>query len=186
MPAPDLVTAELTLTGRITTASNATFPGSIGDVTVVYKPIAGESPLRDFPHGTLAHRQAAAYLVSQASGWDVVPQTWLCDGQGDHIPAMTDGHRHGVDHGLTFHRDHKLPTVLWGWLGDAPTAEERDGIDPVSEGLHGGLGRTWRACPPSKKSHRSPRAVPGCAWPGGFLLRAVRCLRCLGRCSNSL
>jgi uncharacterized repeat protein (TIGR03843 family) len=54
---------------------------------------------------------------------------------------MMDGHRHGVDHGLTFHRDHKLRTVLWGWLGDALTAEERDGIDRVSEGLHGGLGR---------------------------------------------
>jgi uncharacterized repeat protein (TIGR03843 family) len=54
---------------------------------------------------------------------------------------MTDRHRHGVDHGLTFHRDHKLRTVLWGWLGDALTAEERDGIDRVTEGLHGGLGR---------------------------------------------
>ena len=73
MPAPDLVTAELTLTGRITTASNATFLGSIGDVVVVYKPIAGESPLWDFPHGTLAHREVAAYLVSQVFGWDVVP-----------------------------------------------------------------------------------------------------------------
>ena len=213
MPAPDLVTAELTLTGRITTASNATFLGSIGDVVVVYKPIAGESPLWDFPHGTLAHREVAAYLVSQVFGWDVVPHTWLRDGplgegmvqlwqeqdpaqsavnlvatdhvpetgwkhvlegrdengrmvalvhedspalrrmavfdmvvnnadrKGDHILAMPDGHRHGVDHGLTFHRDHKLRTVLWGWLGDALTAEERDGIDRVSEGLHGGLGR---------------------------------------------
>jgi uncharacterized repeat protein (TIGR03843 family) len=46
-----------------------------------------------------------------------------------------------VDHGLTFHRDHKLRTVLWGWLGDALTAEERDGIDRVSEGLNNGLGR---------------------------------------------
>jgi len=63
------------------------------------------------------------------------------DRKGDHILAMTDGHRHGVDHGLTFHRDHKLRTVLWGWLGEALTAEERDGIDRVSEGLHGGLGR---------------------------------------------
>ena len=45
MPAPDLVTAELTLTGRITTASNATFLGSIGDAAVVHKPIASEKPL---------------------------------------------------------------------------------------------------------------------------------------------
>ena len=80
MPAPDLETAELKLTGRITTASNATFLGSIGDVVVVYKPIAGESPLWDFPRGTLAQREVAAYLVSQVFGWDVVPHTWLRDG----------------------------------------------------------------------------------------------------------
>ncbi|RAX47371.1 SCO1664 family protein [Arthrobacter sp. AQ5-05] len=213
MPTPDLMAAELSLTGRITTASNATFLGSIGDMVVVYKPIAGESPLWDFPQGTLAHREVAAYLVSQASGWGVVPHTWLRDGpmgegmvqlwqeqdpaqdavnliaadhvpetgwkhvlqgrdengrmvalvhedspalrrmavfdvivnnadrKGDHILAMADGHRHGVDHGLTFHRDHKLRTVLWGWRGDTLTADEEDGIDRVSEGLHGELGR---------------------------------------------
>lgn len=213
MPTPDLVVAELTLTGRITTASNATFLGSIGDATVVYKPIAGESPLWDFPDGALAHREVAAYLVSQVFGWDVVPHTWLRDGpmgegmvqlwqeqdpaqnavdlvaadqvpetgwkqvlqgqdengrmvalvhedstalrrmavfdiivnnadrKGDHILAMQDGHRHGVDHGLTFHRDHKLRTVLWGWQGDALTADEEDGIDRVINGLDGELGR---------------------------------------------
>lgn len=213
MPAPELMTAELTLTGRITTASNATFLGRIGDVVVVYKPIAGESPLWDFPQGTLAHREVAAYLVSQVFGWDVVPHTWLRDGpfgegmvqlwqeqdpaqnavdliaadhvpesgwkqvlkgqdenggivalvhedsptlrhmavfdvivnnadrKGDHILTMTGGHRHGVDHGLTFHRDHKLRTVLWGWQGDTLTADEVDGINRVIEGLRGELGR---------------------------------------------
>ena len=213
MAATELVTAELTLTGRIRTASNATFLGRIGDVVVVYKPIAGESPLWDFPDVTLAHREVAAYLVSEALGWGVVPRTWLRDGpvgegmvqlwreqdpdhsavdlvatndvpgkgwkhvlegedenglsvtlihedspalrrmavfdvvvnnadrKGDHILAMTDGHRHGVDHGLTFHRDHKLRTVLWGWIGDTLTAEELNGIDRVSEGLRGDLGR---------------------------------------------
>ena len=213
MPAPDLLTAELTLTGRITTASNATFLGSIGDTTVVYKPIAGEKPLWDFPDGFLAHREVAAYLVSEVLGWNVVPRTWLRDGplgkgmvqlwqdtdpdqnavdlvaagdlpeigwkhvlegqdengqtvalihedtpelrrmavfdvvvnnadrKGDHILAMTDGQRHGVDHGLTFHRHHKLRTVLWGWLGDALTVQELEGIDRVSEELHGELGR---------------------------------------------
>ena len=39
----------------------------------VYKPIAGERPLWDFPDGTLAGRELAAYLVSEALGWDVVP-----------------------------------------------------------------------------------------------------------------
>ena len=213
MPAPDLVTAELTLTGRITTASNATFLGSIGDATVVYKPIAGEQPLRDFPDGCLAHREVAAYLVSEALGWNIVPRTWLRDGpfgegmvqlwqdtdpdqtavdlvpadevpdigwkqvlegedqngrtvalihedtpalrrmtvfdvlvnnadrKGDHILAMPDGHRFGVDHGLTCHSDHKLRTVLWGWIGEALTAEELAGIDRVLSGLEGELGR---------------------------------------------
>ncbi|MGJ9407069.1 SCO1664 family protein [Nesterenkonia aurantiaca] len=213
MSATDLVTAELTLTGRIRTASNATFLGSIGEVNVVYKPMAGESPLWDFPDGTLAHREVAAYLVSEALGWGVVPQTWLRDGplgdgmvqlwqeqdpdqsavdliatddvpesgwkhvlegqdqkgrmvtlvhedssalrrmalfdvvvnnadrKGDHVLAMSDGHRHGVDHGLTFHRDHKLRTVLWGWVGDPLTDEEREGVDRVSSGLDGDLGQ---------------------------------------------
>jgi uncharacterized repeat protein (TIGR03843 family) len=213
MPAPDLLTAELTLTGRIRTASNATFLGSIGETMVVYKPIAGEKPLWDFPDGFLAHREVAAYLVSEVLGWNIVPRTWLRDGplgkgmvqlwqeadpdrnavdlvasedvpeagwkqvlegqdetgrmvalihedtpelrrmavfdvvvnnadrKGDHVLAMPDGHRHGVDHGLTFHQDHKLRTVLWGWLGEALTDEERDGVNRVAEGLNGELGR---------------------------------------------
>lgn len=213
MPTPDLLTAELTLTGRITTASNATFLGTIGEVAVVYKPRAGESPLWDFPSGTLAQREVAAYKVSEVFGWNIVPHTWLRDGplgegmvqawqeedpsqnpvdlvppeavpgsdwkqvlrgqgedgqmvalvhedsaalrrmavfdvvvnnadrKGNHILAMTDGHRHGVDHGLTFHRDNKLRTVLWGWIGDALNADELEGIDRVREGLQGQLGQ---------------------------------------------
>ena len=80
MPDADLIEGELELTGRITTASNATFLGEIDGVSVVYKPIAGESPLWDFPDGDLASREAAAYLVSQCLGWNVVPRTWLRDG----------------------------------------------------------------------------------------------------------
>ena len=66
--------------GRITTASNATFLGSIGDAAVVYKPIAGEKPLWDFPDGFLTHREVAAYLVWEVLGWNIVPRTWLRDG----------------------------------------------------------------------------------------------------------
>lgn len=80
VPAGELTAGELMLTGRITTASNATFLGAIGDTPVVYKPVAGEAPLWDFPAGTLARREVAAYLVSEALGWDVVPRTWLRDG----------------------------------------------------------------------------------------------------------
>jgi uncharacterized repeat protein (TIGR03843 family) len=41
----------------------------------VYKPAAGETPLDDFPDGTLGKREVAAYLVSEALGWGVVPYT---------------------------------------------------------------------------------------------------------------
>ena len=46
----------------------------------VYKPVAGERPLWDFPDGTLAGREVAAYLLSAATGWDLVPPTVLRDG----------------------------------------------------------------------------------------------------------
>ena len=213
MPPDKLLTAELELTGRITTASNATFLGSIGEVSVVYKPIAGEKPLWDFPHGTLARREVAAFLVSETLGWNLVPHTWLRDGpfgegmvqlwqeadpaqhavqlmpteqrpttgwktilhgqdgneqqvtllhedspelrrmaifdvlinnadrKGDHILAMSDGHRYGVDHGLSFHDEPKLRTVLWGWVDEPITEDELDGIDQLSHALSGELGQ---------------------------------------------
>ena len=46
----------------------------------VYKPVAGERPLWDFPDGTLAQREVAAYEVSEATGWGLVPPTVLRDG----------------------------------------------------------------------------------------------------------
>jgi uncharacterized repeat protein (TIGR03843 family) len=192
--AADLVEGELHLRGRIMPASNATFLGEIDGVKVVYKPVAGERPLWDFPDGSLADRERAAYLLSELFGWRVVPETWLRDGphgwgmvqrwqepderqeavtlvaegavppgwrhvfdgidghdravslvhedseplrrmsvfdviannadrKGGHVLEMSDGHRYGVDHGVTFHTDHKLRTVLWGWAGE-PIAEE--------------------------------------------------------------
>ncbi len=77
---------ELELHGRIMPASNATFLGEIDGVKVVYKPVAGERPLWDFPDGTLADREVAAYAVSEAMGYDIVPTTWL--GEGPHGPGM--------------------------------------------------------------------------------------------------
>lgn len=212
MPDVALPEGEMELTGRITTASNATFLATIAQTVVVYKPIAGERPLWDFPDGDLASREVAAYLVSEAFGWNVVPRTWLAEGplgagmmqlwqdidpeqnpvdlmatedvpdsgwrhvfegtdnqdravtlvhedspalrrmavfdvvvnnadrKGAHVLAMADRHRHGVDHGLTFHVEPKLRTVLWGWLGEELTTEELDGIDRVRAGLAGDLG----------------------------------------------
>jgi hypothetical protein len=46
----------------------------------IHKPTAGERPLDDFPDGTLTRREFAAYLVSEASGWGIVPPTILRDG----------------------------------------------------------------------------------------------------------
>jgi len=75
---------ELTVLGRIRSASNATFlcEARLGDreAHCVYKPVAGEAPLWDFPDGTLAGRELAAYLVSATLGWNVVPYTIIRDG----------------------------------------------------------------------------------------------------------
>jgi uncharacterized repeat protein (TIGR03843 family) len=75
---------ELTVIGRIRSASNATFlcEAHLGEAQAhcVYKPIAGEAPLWDFPDGTLAGRELAAYLVSEVLGWNIVPYTIIRDG----------------------------------------------------------------------------------------------------------
>jgi uncharacterized repeat protein (TIGR03843 family) len=205
--------ADLELRGRIMPASNATFLGELDGVKVVYKPVAGERPLWDFPDGTLADREVAAFALSQAIGWDVVPPTWLGEGphglgmlqewrepdpdqeavtlvrsgrtpdgylpvfeglddqdndvtlvhedsaplrrmavfdvitnnadrKGGHVLEMTSGHRHGVDHGLTFHHEPKLRTVLWGWRGDPLEDDEVDGVERVLTALGGELGET--------------------------------------------
>jgi uncharacterized repeat protein (TIGR03843 family) len=187
-----LTEGSLELEGRLLSASNATFVGAVtlgGDSSAcVYKPIRGERPLWDFPDGTLAHRERAAYLVSAATGTPLVPPTVLRDGpfgpgmcqlwidddsdqemvdivdEGEvpdgwlHILDAEDQHRHavslvhrddpglqqmavldvvinnadrkgghvlvdsrgrlfGVDHGVSFHSEDKLRTVLWGWAG---------------------------------------------------------------------
>ncbi len=82
-----LAHGELTVLGRIRSASNATYlceaapPGGDGaPVHCVYKPIAGEQPLWDFPDGTLAGRELATYLISQALCWNIVPRTIIRDG----------------------------------------------------------------------------------------------------------
>lgn len=210
-----LGSGELVLHGRIMPASNATFLGRIADTRVVYKPIAGERPLWDFPEGTLAAREVAAWHVSEAFGWDVVPYTFLRDGphgpgmvqlwrepdedydavdlvptgqvpdgwcrvfdgvdgrdrevslihedtealrriavfdavvnnadrKGGHVLAMSTGHRYGVDHGLTFHTEDKLRTVLWGWRGEPLTGEEQRGLQGVRDELDRGLGTVLR------------------------------------------
>ncbi len=76
-----LAEGDLRPLGLMRNASNGTFlcEHSSGAL-VVYKPRAGEAPLWDFPDGTLCVREVAAYVVSSASGWDLVPPTVLREG----------------------------------------------------------------------------------------------------------
>ena len=79
-----LTRGRMELEGRLVDASNTTLRAEItlDGLTrrCVYKPVRGERPLWDFPDGTLAGREVSAYLVSQATGWDLVPPTILRDG----------------------------------------------------------------------------------------------------------
>ncbi|MBO9365637.1 MAG: SCO1664 family protein [Roseiflexus sp.] len=136
----------------------------------VYKPRRGERPLWDFPRGTLCQREFAAFLLSEALGWSLVPPTVLRDGpygygsvqlyidcdQDAHLFTMqkeggyedqlarlaafdilsnnadrksghclkgTDGRLWAIDHGICFHAEPKLRTVLWDYAGE-PICEE--------------------------------------------------------------
>lgn len=178
----------LRVTGRLIDASNATLYAiaEFDDVEMVciYKPIAGERPLWDFPDGCLAHRELAAYIVSEHLGFHVVPLTVLRDGpygkgmaqewididesidlaqffSSDHsalrsmalfdaVVNNTDrkiGHLlpvnneivYGCDHGVTFHVEDKLRTVLWQWAGDPLRDDEIQLLQRAVNSLNGEL-----------------------------------------------
>lgn len=61
------------------------------------------------------------------------------DRKGGHVLPMAGGHRYGVDHGVTFHTEPRLRTVLWGWIGEELDAEELAGVHRVRDGLSGEL-----------------------------------------------
>ena len=74
-------TGELEIIGRLVDASNASLLCQLPDETkVIYKPIAGERPLWDFPDGNLASREVAAYYLSEVGNFKVVPKTVLREG----------------------------------------------------------------------------------------------------------
>ncbi|MEU6574596.1 SCO1664 family protein [Streptomyces sp. NPDC046805] len=79
-----LTEGELTVRGRIREASNAALFCTVAhdgrEASCIYKPVAGERPLWDFPEGTLAEREVATYELSEATGWGLVPPTVLRDG----------------------------------------------------------------------------------------------------------
>jgi hypothetical protein len=170
-----LKTGVINVTGRLVDASNATLFASIESDSAhgqcIYKPIAGERPLWDFPDGQLAHREYAAFLISEILSLHIVPPTVLRDGpfgigmvqlwidideeidlaqyfsQDDpqlrtmalfdaiinntdrkigHLLPDKTGHLYGCDHGVTFHSEYKLRTVLWQWAGEALMESETE------------------------------------------------------------
>ena len=62
------------------------------------------------------------------------------DRKGGHVLEMTDGHRYGVDHGVTFHVEHKLRTVLWGWVGEPVPEPDLAVVHRRRRELSGALG----------------------------------------------
>ncbi|HLF70397.1 MAG TPA: SCO1664 family protein [Actinomycetota bacterium] len=179
----DLLTPELEILGRLPYSSNYTFLATLkgSDERVVYKPRDGESPLWDFPPGSLCQREVAAYLVAEELGWGLVPPTVLRDGplgigavqsfiehdpsitafslgprhipelrrvalldvvinnadrKGGHVILDVDDRVWSVDHGICFHEEPKLRTVIWVFAGEQVTEEEMHDL----QGLEGSLG----------------------------------------------
>ncbi len=169
----DLSQGSLSISGRLVDASNATLYAScqVKDrtLTCIYKPIAGEKPLWDFPDGTLANREYLTFLISHWLGLHLVPPTVLRDGpygtgmvqlwididesidlmdffkqdhpelrkialldlitnntdrKIGHLIPTPDGRVFGCDHGVTFHEEDKLRTVLWQWASQPFTDHE--------------------------------------------------------------
>jgi uncharacterized repeat protein (TIGR03843 family) len=221
-----LCNGDLTVEGRLMDASNATLYCAItaNGVTAacVYKPVAGERPLWDFPDGSLAQREVAAYEVSATIGWEIVPPTiyrdgpagpgmvqlWIAedaatelmplirrrdvdalrriavydavinnaDRKGGHLLPIQSGHVYGVDHGVSFHVEDKLRTVLWQWAGARLTDDALDMLGALRAQLEGQLcerlgelltrrelRRTIRRVEDLLSTGRHPR--PGEDWP---------------------
>ena len=184
-----LSSGELTVTGRLVDASNATLYATATnadeEIICIYKPIAGERPLWDFADGCLAHREYAAYLVSNHLGFNLVPLTILRDGpygfgmvqqwididetidlakffatdhprlramalfdaiinntdrKIGHLLPLDAGRVFGCDHGVTFHSEDKLRTVLWQWANEPFTQQELELLERARSCFAGELG----------------------------------------------
>ncbi len=160
---------DLSLQGQFLSGSNYTLLARVVkeslQVDVVYKPLRGEQPLWDFPSGSLAKREVAAFEVSEILGWDLVPPTVFrkknaplgpgsvqqfiehdpeyhyfrfdeedkqrlrpvalfdllinnADRKGGHVLADSNHHLWLIDHGICFHSESKLRTVIWDFAGE--------------------------------------------------------------------
>ncbi|MEU4036402.1 SCO1664 family protein [Streptomyces collinus] len=131
-PAAELLArGELSVRGRIREASNAALFCTVAldgrEATCVYKPVAGERPLWDFPDGTLAGREVAAYEVSEATGWGLVPPTVLRDGPyGEGMCQLWI--EVGADTELLALVDGEEPEPGWKAIGFADVGEGRTAL----------------------------------------------------------
>lgn len=57
------------------------------------------------------------------------------DRKGGHVLAAPDGHVWGIDHGVCFHRQWKLRTVIWEYAGDPVPAPLLDSIACAADHL---------------------------------------------------
>ncbi|WP_317442425.1 SCO1664 family protein [Streptomyces collinus] len=126
-----LARGELSVRGRIREASNAALFCTVAldgrEATCVYKPVAGERPLWDFPDGTLAGREVAAYEVSEATGWGLVPTTVLRDGPyGEGMCQLWI--EVGADTELLALVDGEEPEPGWKAIGFADVGEGRTAL----------------------------------------------------------
>lgn len=176
------------LQGQFLSGSNYTFLAELSyghlEFQVVYKPVRGEQPLWDFPHGSLARREVAAYLLSEALSWNFVPPTIFrkdgplgagslqqyvdhdpndhyfnfeekdrkrlravavfdlllnnADRKGGHILRDAKDHLWLIDHGLCFHAEDKLRTVVWDFSGEEIPKEIRACVSSLIEQLKEG------------------------------------------------
>ncbi len=184
-----LETGKIKLKGQFTWGSNYTFlvevkPGK-GTIEAVYKPRRGERRLWDFPAESLAGREVAAYLVSEALGVDLVPPTVFredgplgpgslqlrvdhdldqhyftfdkatrrrlkpvalfdvivnnADRKGGHILLESTGKMWLIDHGICFHAEPKLRTVVWDFAGEKIPEELIPKVEKLKSELENGL-----------------------------------------------
>lgn len=216
-PVSILQQGEIELEGEFVWGSNYTFLVKVAyegeQLSAVYKPTRGERPLWDFPRASLAHREAAAYLVSEALHWQLVPPTVFrrdgpagagslqlfvehdpeyhyfnfsnedrqrlrptvlfdylvnnADRKGSHLLIDPQNWLWLIDHGICFHEEDKLRTVIWDFCGEPIPAKLQSDVQGFAAQL-----REWDSVVDQLKAHLHDREIRAltqrAAWLGAL------------------